>query len=58
MRGYDYYSSRHQAAGFANSAIDCNAVFVNVGRDVVLVAKKFIPKNNEVFVNYATVYAL
>ena len=23
---YDYYSSRHQAAGFANSAIDCNAV--------------------------------
>ena len=41
---YDYYSSRHQAAGFANSAIDCNAVFVNVGRNVVLVAKKFIPK--------------
>ena len=58
MRGYDYYSSRHQAAGFANSAIDCNATFVNVGRDVVLVAKKFIPKNTEVFVNYATVYAL
>ena len=54
MRGYDYYSSRHQAAGFANSAIDCNATFVNVGRDVVLVAKKFIPKNTEVFVNYAT----
>ena len=57
MRGYDYYSSRHQAAGFANSGIDCNAAFVNVGResrDVVLVAKKFIPKNTEVFVNYAT----
>lgn len=46
------------AAGFANSAIECNAAFVNVGRDVVLVAKKFIPKNTEVFVNYATVYAL
>ena len=44
MRGYDYYSSRHQAAGFANSGIDCNAAFVNVGRNVVLVAKKFIPK--------------
>ena len=53
MRGYDYYSSRHQAAGFANSAINCNAAFVNVGYDVVLVATKFIPKGTEVFVNYA-----
>ena len=53
MRGYDYYSRLHQVAGFVNSALECNAVFVNVGYDVVLVAKQFIPKGTEVFVNYA-----
>jgi hypothetical protein len=53
MRGYAYYSRLHQVAGFANSAIQCNAAFVNVGYDVVLVATKFIPKGTEVFVNYA-----
>jgi hypothetical protein len=53
MRGYKYYSRLHQVAGFANSAIQCNATFVNVGFDVVLVATKFIPKGTEVFVNYA-----
>ena len=53
MRRYAYYSRLHQVAGFANSAIQCNATFVNVGYDVVLVATKFIPKGTEVFVNYA-----
>ena len=65
MRGYAYYSHLHQVAGFANSAINCNAAFVNVGYDVVLVATKFvrydvvlvatkfIPQGTEVFVNYA-----
>jgi hypothetical protein len=53
MRGYDFYSRLHQAAGFANSALEFNARFVNVGYDVVLVATDFIPKNTEVFVNYA-----
>jgi hypothetical protein len=53
MRGFEYYSRLHQVAGFANSAIECNAVFVNVGYDVVLVATQFIPKGTEVFANYA-----
>ena len=65
MRGYAYFSHLHQVAGFANSTINCNAAFVNVGydvvlvatkfvgHDVVLVATKFIPKGTEVFVNYA-----
>ena len=53
MRGYAYYRRLHQDAGFVNSAIQCNAAFVNVGYDVVLVATKFIPKGTEVFVNYA-----
>jgi len=53
MRGYKFYSGLHQVAGFANSAIQCNAAFVNVGYDVVLVATQFIPKGTEVFVNYA-----
>ena len=29
----------HQVAGFANSALQCNAYFVNVGYDVILAAK-------------------
>ena len=53
MRGYAYYSRLYQVAVFANSAIQCNAAFVNVGYDVVLVATHFIPKGTEVFVNYA-----
>ena len=43
----------HQVAGFANSALQCNAYFVNVGYDVILAAKVAMRTGTEVFVNYA-----
>ena len=53
MKGYGYYSRRHQVAGFANSVLIANAEFVNIGFDVILVAKYPLRKGTEVFVNYA-----
>ena len=53
VRGYEYYSRRHQVAGFANSALQCNAYFVNVGYDVILAAKVAMRTGTVVFVNYA-----
>ena len=53
MKGYAYFSQRHQVAGFANSALLANAEFVNIGFDVILVAKYDLPNGTEVFVNYA-----
>ena len=53
MRGYEYYCSISEVAGFANSALYSNVIFKNVGYDVVLVAKRAMRKGTEVFVNYA-----
>ena len=46
----------HQVAGFANSALQCNAYFVNVGYDVILAAKVAMRTGTEVFVNYALLH--
>ena len=51
-RDYDYYASRHELAGFANSSHHFNAYFVDVGDYVVLVAHRNLTAGTEVFANY------
>ena len=54
MKGYGYYSRRHQVVGFANSVLIANAKFVNIGFDIIvdefLVAKYPLRAGTEVFV--------
>ena len=51
-KGVDYFSNRHQAAGFANSSSRPNAEFVNVGFDTILNARIDMDKGMEVLTKY------
>jgi hypothetical protein len=57
MLGYEHYTRRHEAAGFANAAngvpgLAANGQFVDVGFDTLLVASEDLEANTEVFVYY------
>ena len=49
-----WYANIRKVAGFANTKpiTQCNAEFVNIGRQVFILVTKFIPAGSEIFVFY------